>query len=306
MTNTQTNESSVPAESDDGIEALWRGNPLSDIFISYAREDLRRAKQLAEALKAQGWSVFWDRTIPAGKSWHEMIDAALHKARCVIVTWSEASIQSSWVREEAEEGLKREIQVPVLFAEVKPPIGFRSIQAASLVGWDGSSNADAFRELVSAIADIIGPPKQPAAPRPGLAPQLESEASGPQRAERVGDLKPGTVFRDMLRDGSPGPEMIVIPPGEFRMGDIQGTGAADKRPVHRVHIPRHFAIGRYAITFDEYDVFARLTNRQLPADEGWGRGRRPVINVSWEDAVAYAEWLSQQTGKRYRLPTEAE
>jgi TIR domain len=59
----------VPVELDDGIEALWRGNPLSDIFISYAREDLRRAKQLAEALKAQGWSVFWDRTIPAGKSW---------------------------------------------------------------------------------------------------------------------------------------------------------------------------------------------------------------------------------------------
>ena len=83
-------------------------------------------------------------------------------------------------------------------------------------------------------------------------------------------------------------------------------GDADERPVHPVRIPKPFAMSRYVVTFDEYDVFARLTNRQLPADEGWGRGRRPVINVSWEDAVAYAEWLSQQTGKRYRLPTEVE
>jgi formylglycine-generating enzyme required for sulfatase activity len=66
-------------------------------------------------------------------------------------------------------------------------------------------------------------------------------------------------------------------------------------------------MGRYEVTFDEYDVFARLTGGALPAyQEVWDRGRRPVSNVSWKDAVAYAEWLSKQTGKRYRLPTEAE
>jgi formylglycine-generating enzyme required for sulfatase activity len=58
--------------------------------------------------------------------------------------------------------------------------------------------------------------------------------------------------------------------------------------------------------FDEYDLFARLEGRERPSDFGWGRGSRPVIDVSWKDAVAYAEWLSQRTGKRYRLPTEAE
>jgi formylglycine-generating enzyme required for sulfatase activity len=101
-----------------------------------------RVRPLAEALKAQRWSAFWDRTIPPGKTWHEVIDAALHKVRCVIVAWSEASIQSSWVREEAEEGRGRKILVPVLFAEVKPPIGFRSIQTASLVNWDGRPTAE--------------------------------------------------------------------------------------------------------------------------------------------------------------------
>jgi formylglycine-generating enzyme required for sulfatase activity len=65
-------------------------------------------------------------------------------------------------------------------------------------------------------------------------------------------------------------------------------------------------MGKYEVTFAEYDKFAEATGRTKPDDEGWGRGNRPVINVSWYDATAYAEWLSQQTGKQYRLPTEAE
>jgi TIR domain len=77
---------------------------VSDIFISYAREDLRRAKQLAEAFEAQGWSVFWDRYIPPGETWHAVIDRELQAARCVVVAWSKASIQSGWVYEEADEG----------------------------------------------------------------------------------------------------------------------------------------------------------------------------------------------------------
>jgi formylglycine-generating enzyme required for sulfatase activity len=67
-----------------------------------------------------------------------------------------------------------------------------------------------------------------------------------------------------------------------------------------------FLIGKYEVTFAEYDLFAVADGRELPDEEGWSRSRRPTINVSWEDAVAYAEWLSEQTGKRYRLPSEAE
>jgi formylglycine-generating enzyme required for sulfatase activity len=120
------------------------------------------------------------------------------------------------------------------------------------------------------------------------------------------ELSPGKVFRDRLKDGGNGPEMVVIPAGKFRMGDIQGKHDKDELPVHEVHIKRPFAISRYEIIFEQYDEFAKLTGRELPDDEGWGRGRQPVIRVSWNDAVAYAGWLSQQTGKRYRLPTEAE
>jgi formylglycine-generating enzyme required for sulfatase activity len=113
------------------------------------------------------------------------------------------------------------------------------------------------------------------------------------------------VFRDRLQDGSKGPEMVWIPAGTFRMGDIQGGGESDEKPVHSVSVNR-FAMGRYEVTFAEYDKFAQATGRENPSDNGWGRGNRPVINVSWHDATAYTEWLSQQTGEQYRLPTEAE
>ena len=108
-----------------------------------------------------------------------------------------------------------------------------------------------------------------------------------------------------LTTGGVGPVMVVVPAGSFQMGDLQGVGDKDELPVRSVQIPKSFALSRFEVTFDEYDAFAKATNRKLPDDQGWGRGRRPVINVSWEEAQAYAKWLSEQTGKRYRLPTEA-
>ncbi len=115
----------------------------------------------------------------------------------------------------------------------------------------------------------------------------------------------GEVFQDRLKDGGSAPEMVMIPAGSFQMGDIQGGGQDDELPVHWVSV-NAFAMGRYEVTFAEYDRFAYATGRGKPDDEGWGRGNRPVINVSWDDATAYTAWLSTQTGKAYRLPTEAE
>ncbi|MGB7949650.1 MAG: formylglycine-generating enzyme family protein [Candidatus Binatia bacterium] len=113
------------------------------------------------------------------------------------------------------------------------------------------------------------------------------------------------VSRDRLKSGGEGPEMVTVAAGSFRMGDIEGRDKA-AQPVHTVTLKKPFAIGRYEVTFDEYDRFAQATGRELPNDGGGGRGRQPVINFSWDDAVEYASWLSAQAGKRYRLPTEAE
>lgn len=112
--------------------------------------------------------------------------------------------------------------------------------------------------------------------------------------------------RDRLRSGGVGPEMVDLPAGKFRRGDLHADGEGDELPVRTVQIGKPFAIGRYQVTFEEYDLFCERTGRKKPDDEGWGRGRRPVMNVNWYEASAYAEWLSQQTGKRYRLPASAE
>jgi formylglycine-generating enzyme required for sulfatase activity len=102
--------------------------------------------------------------------------------------------------------------------------------------------------------------------------------------------------------------MVVLPAGTFMMGSPGTDKEAykDEKPRHKVTIGYRFAVGRYPVTFEEYDRFCETVGVEKPGDEGWGRGRRPVINVSWEDARAYAEWLSKQTGKSYRLLSEAE
>jgi formylglycine-generating enzyme required for sulfatase activity len=98
--------------------------------------------------------------------------------------------------------------------------------------------------------------------------------------------------------------MVVVPAGEFKMGSGE---TVYEKPVHNVTIAKAFAIGRREITFEEWDVcFASGGCKYRPDDRGWGRGNRPVINVSWDDAQAFVAWLTQKTGKAYRLPSEAE
>ena len=118
----------------------------------------------------------------------------------------------------------------------------------------------------------------------------------------------GKVFRDPLRSGGEGPQMAVLPAGSFRMGCLSNDGDCEdyEKPVHSVTIPRPFAVSVHEVTFEDYDRFARASGADMPDDEGWGRGRRPVINVLWKDAKRYVAWLSSQTGEEYRLLSEAE
>lgn len=128
---------------------------MSDIFISYASADRPRVKPLVDALVKIGWSVWWDRTILPGKTWDQVIEAALADARCVIVLWSRDSIQSDWVRTEAGEAKRRGILVPALLEDVSIPLGFRSIQAADLVNWPGALSGGEFDKLASAVTAVL-------------------------------------------------------------------------------------------------------------------------------------------------------
>ena len=120
------------------------------------------------------------------------------------------------------------------------------------------------------------------------------------------------AFRDELRSGGFGPEMVVIPAGRFRMGCERGEAGCtrERRPSREVVFAASFAMSKHEVTFDDYDRFLRVRPKHRrdgeADDQGWGRGRRPVINVTWDEAVAYSAWLSAQTGARYWLPSEAE
>ncbi len=116
-------------------------------------------------------------------------------------------------------------------------------------------------------------------------------------------LEAGNSFKEC----ADGPEMIVVPAGRFLMGSPAGQGFDHERPAQEVTIAKPFALAKFALTFDEWDACAAHGGcRSDVSDSGWGRGRRPVINVSWDDAQAYVKWLARITGKAYRLLSEAE
>ena len=130
-----------------------------------------------------------------------------------------------------------------------------------------------------------------------------SAATRPPRDEEV-------VKRKEFRDCAECPEMVVIPAGSFIMGSPDGEEGRSyfEGPRHEVKIAKPFAVGKYEVTFAEWDacVAGGGCNGYRPRDFGWGRGRRPVIDVRWKDAKSYVEWLSQKTGQTYRLLSEAE
>jgi hypothetical protein len=133
---------------------------MSDLFISYAAADRERLKFLISGLEQRGWTVWWDRIIRAGKTWDKVIEEELDRARCVLVVWSFASVNSEWVRVEADEAYRRRILVPVLFDEVRIPLAFRRIQAARLIGWSGDLNDSGFEHLCAAISDVLASPEE--------------------------------------------------------------------------------------------------------------------------------------------------
>ncbi len=154
---------------------------MSDIFISYSSADRPRAALVAQALAARGWSIWWDRTIPPGRQFDDVIEEALDGARCVVVLWSKASTASSWVRNEASEALRRKALIPALIDDgVKIPLEFRRLQAADLTRWSGQASTPEFEQFCDAIESEVGRgggggmpapmPASPPMPAPAPAP----------------------------------------------------------------------------------------------------------------------------------------
>jgi formylglycine-generating enzyme required for sulfatase activity len=294
---------------------------LADLFLSYAREDGSKAELLVSALQRQGWSVFWEIADGTADNDAER-DKAIEQAGCVIVAWSNVSKSTIGIRGDAALGLLRKKLLPILFEPVEPPGDFRNLHTEDLSSWRGDSNSPEFLSLQRAIESLLKaeavaiedePPKNPdhnsirfkfkhvktllvvlvvlasiAMAWPKFSSLVfEQMPSLATAGERICQFIPGQ-----------GPEMVVIPAGSFMMGE--------QRQQHQVTIAKPFAVSRCEITFADYQPFVTATQREPPDDSGWGKEDRPVINVSWDDAVAYAQWLSKVTGRSYRLPSDAE
>ena len=132
------------------------------------------------------------------------------------------------------------------------------------------------------------------------------ETTAPLPREQVALQENFNIFQDALQDGSYGPQMVSLPAGQFKMGDLNNQGDDNEKPIQTIIFTHPFALSRYEVTFEEYDHYADVTGKKRPNDEGWGRGSQPVINVSWQNANAYTKWLAAKTGQPYRLPSEAE
>jgi formylglycine-generating enzyme required for sulfatase activity len=309
---------------------------MSDIFLSYASVDLLRIRPIIDALERHGWSVWWDRVILPGKTYDQVIEEALAASRCVIVVWSKASVASAWVRAEAEEGRQRNILVPVVIDDgVRIPLGFRPIQAARLVDWQGTEPHQEFAKVVMAVTHLLASllPEEPAesVAEVPLEPQYDAhqpgaEASFTSELPRDNAVKASHGKRRFLlwsaivplllvpilywvfstRDqglaikNSTGMEFVRIPAGEFRMGSNDGD--TDERPVHTVRISRPFDLGKYEVTQAQWEAVMRINPSHFTGDPN-----RPVENVSWEDVQAFIRKLNAKEGDTpYRLPTEAE
>lgn len=151
--------------------------------------------------------------------------------------------------------------------------------------------------------------KLPSAPAPSVAVVPNAVRKDPQvpTPSVVVTPPPAPVGKSEFTEYGTGVSftMKYISGNSFQMGGNDADAYDWEKPVHTVRLGE-FYMSKYEVTFSEYDKFCEATKREKPSDEGWGRGSRPVINVSWDDAVAYCSWLSRTTGKTYRLPTEAE
>jgi adenylate cyclase len=150
---------------------------VARIFLSYARDDLEAAKQLAGCISEAGHDVWWDRHLHGGSRFAAEIDKALKDAEAVVVMWSPASIESAWVQDEAAEGRDTGRLVPVSLRSAKPPLGFRQFQTIELGSWDGTTKPDALGDLLEAIGRTCG-----SEARPSVSDREEKTAAKQKRA----------------------------------------------------------------------------------------------------------------------------
>ena len=275
---------------------------MSDIFLSYASEDRERVRPLVEALTRQGWSVFWDRNFPGGRTWQELLEEELEAACSLVVVWSEISVKRQWVIEEADAGIRKRLPIfPVLIDAVLPPLEFRSKETVNLSAWDGDTSAAVFQSLVRNIRKFLGQPARLKPLKPTSQETREPEPPEPQPTAGPRELEPRGA-KDLAN--SLGMQFVLIPAGTFMMGGgVAEDGDEDERPQHQVTFSQPFYLQTTPVTQGQWK---KLMGENPAFFHECGEGC-PVENVSWDDAQEFIKKLNRmEQTDQYRLPTEAQ
>ncbi len=277
---------------------------MADVFISYASTDRALAQSLASDLERHGYTVWWDASLLSGDHFRAVITRELAAAQCIVVIWTSNSVRSDWVLAEAEHGRLASKLVPVRAESLMAsaiPMPFGVLHTALAHHRD---------EITGAVQRLLTSAGTSASAAGTELPRHGGERSdvwpdGTGKSPSGERILAGSEFRDLPET----PLLVVVPAGGFVMGSaVKEAGrAASEGPQHRIRIAAPLAVGKHPVTFREWDLFCDKTQSAYrPDDNGWGRGERPVVNVSWEDSQAYCEWLSIATGHIYRLLSEAE
>ena len=266
---------------------------MTDIFLSYAREDEAVARKFAKRLVHEGWDVFWDRDIPIGETWEDVLERNLAAAPCVIVLWSQASVKSRWVKLEAGEAADQQKLVPANVETSPLPLNFRGTQSADLTSWDGAASHDGFAKVLQAVRRLV-PTPAPAKPSPTFtlnpspamaqpdSGQLAAASSTPtsdgSRAEGDSGKSLDRSFQpkisrsqgirrqsiDASRQQVPLPERgqaFTVPLIRMKMlwvpGGVFDMGSdlhPDEQPIHKVQVSS-FWIGETLVTNEQWAIF---------------------------------------------------
>ena len=286
--------------------------PMSEVFVSYKREDEARVGRLVQALESTGLSVWWDRGLAGGESWRTQIQTALDAAKCVIVVWTRESVgpAGDFVRDEAGQAKRRGVLVPVLLDKVDPPLGFGEIQAIDLTRWKGNPRDPFFQDLRAAVAAKLEGRAVP--PAKGPMKRLVRRLTLSSVASVIGL---GLVFGFNLFSAQD--QVCGLPLFQPQISDVCGALGIGNRPSKtervawaslergscaalRTHVER-FPQGAYRAAAADMLAARRVTQK-----ENWTPGTRRLALYVGQDDAAFSNGAAAQAAALARGQVAAE
>ena len=307
---------------------------MTDVFVSYKKEDFEVANRVVTALKENGLSVWWDDSLTSKSAWDKELEREIASAATVVVLWTPRSVSSDWVRTEAHYGQDHGKLIPVMIEACTIPIAFMLRQTINLCDWSGTPDHRQWRKLLAWITDLgatkhtdANIPQALGTPRPNLFRDIVDHLASGDPVVDGALVSASTPEATAFRDRAGLPVMRILPKGKFLLGSpaTDPERSVVEGPQKRIEIPAAFAMGLFPVLISEFEaiVGVRLAAEPpTPESGGWtGVFKRrpppaapgidqnpsvPVTNVSFDDALEFVRRISSATGESYRLPSEAE